>query len=107
MLSNCCEAASPASATGAALQALLEPGVLRVTPSNSQPQTVSVTLTRRPKSEVHVSISVPNAWDGVPIADVFSNKLVIQPDAWNVAQTFELRPKLVCEGDYFVTLNFM
>jgi hypothetical protein len=97
----------PSPAIVAALQAVLEPGQLRVTPSNSQPQSISVTLTRRPQSEVYVSISVPNAWDGVPIADVSPSKLVIQPDAWDVPQTFELRPKLACEGDYFVTFNFM
>jgi hypothetical protein len=78
-----------------------------VTSSDSKPQVVSITLTRRPQSEVYVSISVPNAWDGVPIANVSPSKLAIQPDAWDVPHTFELRPKLECEGDYFVTLNFL
>jgi hypothetical protein len=55
---------------------------------------------------VHVNISVPNAWNGAPIADVSPSKLVFQPDAWDVPQTFELQPKLACEGDYYVTLNF-
>lgn len=87
-------------------QALLVPGKLIVNSSNSQPQQVSVSLTGRPQSAVHVDISVPNAWDGAAIASVSPSNLVFQPDRWDVPQTIELQPKLACEGDYYVMLNF-
>lgn len=65
----------------------------------------NVTLLQPPSAAVYVNVSVPSAWDGSPIADVFPSRLVFAPGS-PLTQTLALYPRLVCEGDYHIVLSF-
>lgn len=85
-------------------QAHITPGVLHVD-SNTTTAEVNISLAEQPSSIVTVQVTVPNAWDGNPIADVYPSTLTFDPMTWNTSQTVGLSPKLACEGDYYLTLN--
>lgn len=86
------------------LQARVFPGVIQIT-SNTSSADAAVTLAERPSSPVTVQVTVPNAWDGNPIADIYPETLTFSPDAWNVSQTVALFTKPACEGDYYLSLS--
>lgn len=86
-------------------QAHLTPGVLHIDSATASAE-VSVALTSQPTSQVSVRVTVPNAWDGSPLADLVPAQLTFDPDTWNTSQTVALLPKPVCVGDYYITFSF-
>jgi hypothetical protein len=87
------------------LQVVVFPGQLLVDPTDSSAIEFSIGLLQQPSADVLVSITVPNAWDGGPIADVNPQQLAFTPDTWEFKQNIVLLPKQVCEGDYYITAH--
>lgn len=85
-------------------QAHITPGVLHID-SNTSAAEVSLSLAEQPSCTVTVQVTVPNAWDGNPITDVFPSTLTFDPATWNTTQSVGLFPRLACEGDYYLNFN--
>jgi hypothetical protein len=96
---------SPATAVAIRLQATLSPGKVVVMDNATYPVKVNVTLSKQPSDTVTVTVAVPGAWDGTPMAIVEPSEIVFTPNSWNQTRVLTLQPRPVCDGDYFVKLN--
>lgn len=76
-----------------------------VTEDTSDPLVINITLSQQPSDAVTISVTVPGAWDGTPMAEVYPSELVFTPDNWDQTQGLVLQPRPVCDGDYFVKLS--
>jgi hypothetical protein len=71
-----------------------------------------VSLLSHITTPLRVSLSVPPAWDGSPIADVYPPVLTFWPvedeggSLNHTPQSFAVHPRNACEGDYHISLAF-
>lgn len=87
------------------LQAKLSPGKLFIGEATAGSLDINITLSQQPSDIVTVTVTVPGAWDGTPMAVVTPSQLQFSPANWDQTQVLSLLPRPVCDGDYYVKMS--
>ncbi|GFR49208.1 hypothetical protein Agub_g11122, partial [Astrephomene gubernaculifera] len=73
--------------------------------SASGSATVEVALQLRPSAQVNITASVPAAWNGEPLADLYPSSLSFTPSDFNRSRRLLLQPNpAAAQGSYYVQL---
>lgn len=94
------QVSTTAVAVAVRLQATLSPGKVVVKDNTTDPINANVTLSKQPSDTVTVTVAVPGAWDGTPMAIVEPSENVFTPESWDQTRVLTLQPRPVCDGDY-------
>lgn len=70
------------------------------------PALITIRLSRRPSSDVRVSIAVPATWDGSPAADVSPRVLLFCPGNALEPQVLQVQHSAIGVGPHFLELRF-
>lgn len=98
-------------------QARVSPSTLMVGPWQGamDPRALEVRLLARPSAAVTICATAEPAWDGAPLAELAPANMTLDPRGWDegggaggagAAAAFQVRPRAVSQGSYFIHFDF-